>query len=61
MALESLKLILVVGSGLVAGLLLPIGLGWVETASEWILLALLFFYRYSIKKQRTHAKTDSGK
>ncbi|MCG9627580.1 lysine exporter LysO family protein [Vibrio mediterranei] len=43
MALESLKLILVVGSGLVAGLLLPIGLGWVETASEWILLALLFF------------------
>ncbi|MFC5077833.1 hypothetical protein VTH8203_04552 [Vibrio thalassae] len=43
MALESLKLILVVGSGLVVGLLLPIGLGWVETASEWILLILLFF------------------
>ncbi|MGR5349489.1 lysine exporter LysO family protein [Vibrio mediterranei] len=43
MALESLKLILVVGSGLIAGLLLPIGLGWVETASEWILLVLLFF------------------
>ncbi|MDK9738956.1 lysine exporter LysO family protein [Vibrio sp. D404a] len=43
MALESAKLILVVGSGLIAGLLLPIGLGWVDTASEWILFALLFF------------------
>ena len=43
MALESAKLILVVGSGLITGLLLPIGLGWVDTASEWILFALLFF------------------
>jgi uncharacterized membrane protein YbjE (DUF340 family) len=43
MAMESLKLIAVVGSGLVLGLLLPIGLGWVETASEWILIILLFF------------------
>ena len=43
MALESAKLILVVGSGLIAGLLLPICLGWVDTASEWILFALLFF------------------
>ncbi|MFM2578061.1 lysine exporter LysO family protein [Vibrio fortis] len=43
MALESAKLILVVGTGLVAGLLLPIGLSWVDTASEWILFALLFF------------------
>lgn len=43
MALESAKLILVVGTGLFAGLLLPIGLSWVDTASEWILFALLFF------------------
>ncbi|MCJ2377436.1 lysine exporter LysO family protein [Vibrio sp. ZSDZ34] len=43
MALESLKLILVVGAGLFAGLMLPIGLSWVETASEWILILLLFF------------------
>ncbi|MEZ9058143.1 lysine exporter LysO family protein [Vibrio pelagius] len=43
MALESAKLILVVGSGLIAGLMLPIGLTWVDTASEWILFALLFF------------------
>ena len=43
MALESAKLILVVGTGLIAGLLLPIGLSWVDTASEWILFALLFF------------------
>lgn len=43
MALESAKLILVVGTGLIAGLLLPIGLTWVDTASEWILFALLFF------------------
>ncbi|MGR5094632.1 lysine exporter LysO family protein [Vibrio maritimus] len=43
MALESLKLIGVVGSGLILGLMLPIGLGWVEAASEWILFALLFF------------------
>ncbi|MCW8344741.1 lysine exporter LysO family protein [Vibrio sp. ZSDZ65] len=43
MALESLKLIIVVGSGLAAGLLLPLGLAWVEVASEWILFVLLFF------------------
>ncbi|KDN29790.1 membrane protein [Vibrio fortis] len=43
MALESAKLILVVGTGLIVGLLLPIGLSWVDTASEWILFALLFF------------------
>ncbi|MGR5250694.1 lysine exporter LysO family protein [Vibrio astriarenae] len=43
MALESIKLIFVVGGGLVAGLLLPISLGWVDTASEWILIILLFF------------------
>lgn len=43
MALESLKLILVVGSGLIIGLLLPIDLSWVDTASEWILFILLFF------------------
>ncbi|KJY93189.1 membrane protein [Vibrio neptunius] len=43
MALESAKLIMVVGGGLIAGLMLPIDLGWVDTASEWILFALLFF------------------
>ncbi|WP_373950736.1 lysine exporter LysO family protein [Vibrio pomeroyi] len=43
MAMESAKLILVVGSGLVAGLVLPISLDWVDTASEWILFVLLFF------------------
>ncbi|WP_367988720.1 lysine exporter LysO family protein [Vibrio sp. NTOU-M3] len=43
MALESLKLIFVVGGGLVVGLMLSIDLGWVDTASEWILFALLFF------------------
>ncbi|CAH6783707.1 L-lysine exporter [Vibrio chagasii] len=43
MAMESAKLILVVGSGLIAGLVLPIGLDWVDTASEWILFVLLFF------------------
>ncbi|MFA0239536.1 MULTISPECIES: lysine exporter LysO family protein [Vibrio] len=43
MAMESAKLILVVGSGLIAGLVLPIGLDWVDTASEWILFFLLFF------------------
>lgn len=42
MALESLKLILVVGSGLIVGLVLPIDLSWVDTASEWILIFLLF-------------------
>ncbi len=43
MALESVKLIVVVGGGLIAGLILPIGLEWVDTASEWILFLLLFF------------------
>ncbi|HHF0558858.1 TPA: lysine exporter LysO family protein [Vibrio antiquarius] len=43
MALESVKLIVVVGGGLVVGLLLPIDLCWVDTASEWILFLLLFF------------------
>lgn len=43
MALESLKLILVVGAGLAVGLLLSIDLSWVDTASEWILIVLLFF------------------
>ncbi|AXY00871.1 lysine exporter LysO family protein [Vibrio alfacsensis] len=43
MALESIKLVVVVGGGLAAGLLLPIGLSWVDTASEWILFLLLFF------------------
>ncbi|OLQ88263.1 hypothetical protein BIY22_08855 [Vibrio panuliri] len=43
MAMESLKLILVVGGGLVVGLMLPFDLSWVDTASEWILFILLFF------------------
>ncbi|MBT0044729.1 lysine exporter LysO family protein [Vibrio alginolyticus] len=43
MALESVKLIVVVGGGLVVGLLLPIDLSWVDTASEWILFLLVFF------------------
>lgn len=43
MAVESLKLILVVGGGLILGLLLPVDLSWVDTASEWILFLLLFF------------------
>ncbi|MCC2522369.1 LysO family transporter [Vibrio coralliilyticus] len=43
MAMESAKLIVVVGGGLVAGLMLPIDLSWVDTASEWILFVLLFF------------------
>ncbi|MFA0566919.1 lysine exporter LysO family protein [Vibrio kagoshimensis] len=43
MALESAKLILVVGSGLIIGLLLPFELHWVDSASEWILFILLFF------------------
>lgn len=42
MALESLKLIGVVGSGLVIGLLLGMELSWVDTAIEWILFLLLF-------------------
>lgn len=43
MALESAKLILVVGGGLLAGLAAPFSLHWVDTASEWILFVLLFF------------------
>ena len=43
MATESAKLVVVVGGGLVAGLMLPIDLSWVDTASEWILFVLLFF------------------
>ncbi|NRF61473.1 lysine exporter LysO family protein [Vibrio coralliilyticus] len=43
MAMESAKLIVVVGGGSVAGLMLPIDLSWVDTASEWILFVLLFF------------------
>ncbi|PMH46658.1 hypothetical protein BCU68_01080 [Vibrio sp. 10N.286.49.B3] len=43
MAFESLKLVFVVGGGLAAGLILPISLAWVDSASEWILFLLLFF------------------
>ncbi|EDP60261.1 lysine exporter LysO family protein [Vibrio sp. AND4] len=43
MLLESIKLVLIVGGGLIAGLVIPIGLSWVDTASEWILFLLLFF------------------
>ncbi|MGF1763029.1 lysine exporter LysO family protein [Aliivibrio kagoshimensis] len=42
MALESVKLIVVVALGLVVGLLINIDLSWVDTASEMILLLLLF-------------------
>ncbi|MBL4829018.1 MAG: lysine exporter LysO family protein [Aliivibrio sp.] len=42
MALESLKLIVVVALGLVVGLVINIDLSWVDTASEIILLLLLF-------------------
>lgn len=42
MVLESIKLVFVVGGGLVLGLLLPIPLDWVDPASEGILLILLF-------------------
>ncbi|PMJ99276.1 lysine exporter LysO family protein, partial [Vibrio sp. 10N.261.55.A7] len=43
MALESAKLILVVGGGLLIGLVSKMNLTWVDTASEWILFLLLFF------------------
>ncbi|SON48293.1 lysine exporter LysO family protein [Vibrio tapetis] len=43
MAMESIKLIVVVGGGLIIGLLLPLDLSNVDQWSEWILLALLFF------------------
>ncbi|WP_413284377.1 lysine exporter LysO family protein [Vibrio sp. MA40-2] len=42
MALESVKLIVVVGAGLMIGLILNFDLSWVDTASEWILFLLLF-------------------
>lgn len=42
MAMESVKLIIVVGLGLVIGLIFPLDLSWVESASEWILFFLLF-------------------
>lgn len=40
---DSAILIVVVGSGLAAGLLLPVELNWVDNAIEWILFLLLFF------------------
>jgi len=43
MAMESVKLIVVVGGGLIAGLMLPLDLSNVDQWSEWILLALLLF------------------
>ncbi|AUI85855.1 hypothetical protein BS333_05385 [Vibrio azureus] len=43
MLMESLKLVFVVSSGLIAGLVLPIELFWIDTASEWVLFLLLFF------------------
>ncbi|MDW1762168.1 lysine exporter LysO family protein [Vibrio sp. 1069] len=52
MALESVKLIVVVGGGLVVGLLLPIDLSWVDTASEWILFLLLFFIGIQLRNSR---------
>ncbi|GLO60806.1 membrane protein [Vibrio sp. MACH09] len=42
MAMESVKLIIVVGLGLAIGLIFPLDLSWVESASEWILFFLLF-------------------
>ncbi|WP_283130971.1 lysine exporter LysO family protein [Enterovibrio norvegicus] len=42
MLIESVKLVFVVGGGLILGLLLPIPLDWVDPASEGILLILLF-------------------
>lgn len=42
MAMESIKLVFVVGGGLILGLVLPIPLDWVDPASEGILLILLF-------------------
>ncbi len=43
MALESLKLILVVGGGLILGVIIGLDLSWVDDAIEWILFLLLFF------------------
>ncbi|MBV7299245.1 lysine exporter LysO family protein [Enterovibrio paralichthyis] len=42
MIMESVKLVFVVAGGLILGLILPIGLNWVDPASEAILLVLLF-------------------
>ncbi|OAN18342.1 hypothetical protein A3K86_05465 [Photobacterium jeanii] len=42
MMMESVRLILVVAGGLVVGLMLSMDLSWVDTASESILLLLLF-------------------
>ncbi len=60
MMLESAKLILVVGAGLVAGVLLNQDLHWVESASGWILF-LLLFYLYSTAKLWFIAQTDLAK
>ncbi|MGL6026143.1 MAG: LysO family transporter, partial [Vibrio sp.] len=43
MILESAKLILVVGAGLIVGIVLNQNLNWVGSASSWILFLLLFF------------------
>lgn len=43
MMLESIKLLLVVGLGLAAGLIVSMDLSWVDTVSEGVLLVLLFF------------------
>ena len=43
MALDSCKLLVVVGSGIIIGILQPYSLTWVTQSSEWILLLLLFF------------------
>lgn len=43
MALESLKLIVVVGGGLLLGVVLNLNLPWVDNAMEWCLSLLLFF------------------
>ncbi|PWI34004.1 hypothetical protein DI392_07330 [Vibrio albus] len=40
---DSITLIMVVGSGLIIGILLPINLSWVDTAIEWTLFLLLLF------------------
>ncbi|MFD2180430.1 lysine exporter LysO family protein [Veronia pacifica] len=42
MVFESLKLVVVVGLGLIIGLTFNLNLGWVDKASEYILLLLLF-------------------
>ncbi len=42
MLLESMRLIVVVGSGLLIGLLLRVNTDWIDTASKWSLFFLLF-------------------